>query len=444
MEENLFYQRKGDKAKEQAPLADRIRPETLDEFVGQEHIIGRGKILRKMLEEDKLVSMIFWGPPGSGKTTLARIIAHLVRSHFVQFSAVTSGVAEVRKVVKEAKSRLGVYDQKTILFIDEIHRFNKAQQDAFLPHVEDGTIVLIGATTENPSFEVIGPLLSRVKVFVLKRLTSNEIKEIITRAIRNKERGFGRYKVDIDPEALHLIIDSSNGDARVVLNALEIATETNKPNDNGVRRIDLETAREALQSRVLSYDKAGEEHYNVISAFIKSMRGSDADAALYWLARMIEAGEDARFIARRMVVFASEDVGNADPQALSIATAAAQAVEFVGLPEAQINLGHAATYLASAPKSNASYVGLMAAKEDVKKTLNLPVPLHLRNPVTPLMKELGYGKDYKYPHSFPQAKVEQTFLPEGLKNRRYYHPTQRGFEKIISERLRTDDENKGE
>jgi len=370
MEENLFYQKKIDKAKKQAPLADRIRPETLDEFVGQEHIIGKGKILQKMLEEDKLVSMIFWGPPGSGKTTLARIVAHLVRSHFVQFSAVTSGVAEVRKVVKEARVRLKVYNQKT-------------------------------------------------------------------------ERGLGGYKIDIDSEALHLIIDSSNGDARVVLNALEIATETSKPDDKGICHIDIKTAREVLQSRALLYDKAGEEHYNVISAFIKSMRGSDPDAALYWLARMIEAGEDPRFIARRMVIFASEDVGNADPQALSIATAAAQAVEFVGLPEAQINLAQAATYLASAPKSNASYAGLLTAKEDVKKTLNLPVPLHLRNPITPLMKELGYGKNYKYPHSFPQAKVEQTFLPEELENRKYYRPTQRGFEKIISERLELDDENKG-
>jgi putative ATPase len=443
MEENLFYQKKIDKAKKQAPLADRIRPETLDEFVGQEHIIGKGKILRKMLEEDKLVSMIFWGPPGSGKTTLARIVAHLVRSHFVQFSAVTSGVAEVRKVVKEARVRLKVYNQKTILFIDEIHRFNKAQQDAFLPHVEDGTILLIGATTENPSFEVIGPLLSRVKIFVLKRLTSHEITKLLTRAINNKEKGLGRYKVELDSEALHLIIDSSNGDARVVLNALEIAAETSKSDDKGIRHIDIKTAREVLQSRVLLYDKAGEEHYNVISAFIKSMRGSDPDAALYWLARMIEAGEDPRFIVRRMVIFASEDVGNADPQALSIATAAAQAVEFVGLPEAQINLAQAATYLASAPKSNASYAGLLTAKEDVKKTLNLPVPLHLRNPVTPLMKELGYGKDYKYPHSFPQAKVEQTFLPEELENRKYYRPTQRGFEKIISKRLGLDDADKG-
>jgi len=442
MREDLFYQKGMSEEKKQIPLADRMRPETLDEFVGQEHIVGEGRILRKMVKEDKLVSLIFWGPPGSGKTTLARIIARLSKSYFVQFSAVTSGVAEVRKVMKEARVRLRAYNQRTILFIDEIHRFNKAQQDAFLPHIEDGTIVLIGATTENPSFEVIGPLLSRVKVFTLERLTSQEIKKILTRAIKDKRKGLGQYKIEIDPEALELIVDGSNGDARVALSALEIATETSKPDKENTRYIKLKTAEEALQSKSLLYDKTGEEHYNVISAFIKSMRGSDPDAALYWLARMIEAGEDPRFIARRMVIFASEDIGNADPQALSIATAASQAVEFVGLPEAQINLAQAVTYLASAPKSNASYIGLLAAREDVKKTLNLPVPLYLRNPVTPLMKKLGYGKNYKYPHNFPQAKVEQRFLPEGLEKRKYYRPTQRGFEKIISKRLEPNNGNK--
>lgn len=439
----MFYQEETGNRKRQAPLADRVRPQTLDEFVGQEHIVGKGRILRKMLEEDKLVSLIFWGPPGSGKTTLARIIARLARSHFVQFSAVTSGVADVRKVVKEAKVRLGARNRKTILFIDEIHRFNKAQQDAFLPYVEDGTIVLIGATTENPSFEVIGPLLSRVEVFVLKRLTPEELKTIVSRATKNQKEGLGEHKIDIDSRALDLIINSSNGDARVVLNALEIATETTKPDGENLRRIDLKTAEEALQSRVLLYDKAGGGHYNVISAFIKSMRGSDPDAALYWLARMIESGENPRFIARRMVIFASEDVGNADPQALSIAAAAAQAVEFVGLPEAQINLAQAATYLACALKSNASYAGLLRAKEDVKKTLNLPVPLHLRNPVTSLMKKIGYGVDYKYPHNFPGARVKQEFLPKGLEKRKYYQPTGRGFEKTISERLELGDGDKG-
>jgi len=419
---DLFGQDQDKEVKKQAPLADRIRPESLEEFVGQDHIVGEDKILRKMMNKDRLASLIFWGPPGSGKTTLARIIAHHTHSHFVQFSAVASGVADVRRVVKEAQARLKLYGQKTILFVDEIHRFNKAQQDAFLPYVEDGTIILIGATTENPSFEVIGPLLSRTRIFTLERLTFKEIKRIVERAIKDKKKGLGQYKIEIAPEALDLIINVSNGDARVALNAVEIATETSEPNSRGIRHIDLKASEAALQSKALLYDKAGEEHYNVISAFIKSMRGSDPDAALYWLARMTEAGEDPRFIARRMVIFASEDVGNADPQALSVATAAAQAVEFVGMPEAQINLAQAATYLASAPKSNASYQGLLAAKEDVGRTLNLPVPLHLRNPVTSLMKRLGYGKDYKYPHAFPQGKVEQEYLPTELRKRKYYSP----------------------
>ncbi len=421
MNMNLF-QPEEKKVKPQVPLADRIRPEALDQFVGQEHIVGEGRILRKMLKEDKLVSIIFWGPPGSGKTPLARIIAHLTKSHFVQFSAVTSGVADVRRVVKEARARLKAYNRKTILFIDEIHRFNKAQQDAFLPHVEDGTIILIGATTENPSFEVIGPLLSRTRIFTLERLGPEEIKKILEQALKDEKKGLGQYKIKLAPKALDLIIEGSNGDARVALNAVEIGAETTRPDKEGVRHIDLNTAEESLQSKALLYDKGGEEHYNVISAFIKSMRGSDPDAALYWLARMLEAGENPRFIARRMVIFASEDVGNADPQALSVATAAAGAVEFVGMPEAQINLAQAVTYLACAPKSNASYTGLLAAKKDVKKTLNLPVPLHLRNPVTPLMKSLGYGKDYKYPHDFPEGKVKQEYLPKGLEKKKYYRP----------------------
>ncbi len=422
MNMDLFDEGQKRQIKKQVPLADRIRPETLENFIGQEHIIGKGRILRKMLEEDKLISLIFWGPPGSGKTTLAKIIAHLTTSHFVQFSAVTSGVADVRKVIKEAKVRLKIYNRRTILFIDEIHRFNKAQQDTFLPHIEDGTITLIGATTENPSFEVIGPLLSRTRVFTLKRLTPPEIKKILSRAVRDKSKGLGEHKIKILPSALDLIIEGSNGDTRIALNALEVAVETTRPDKEGVHCIHLKTAEEALQSKALLYDRAGEEHYNTISAFIKSMRGSNPDAALYWLARMIEAGEDPRFIARRMVIFASEDVGNADPQALSVATAAASAVEFVGMPEAQINLAQAATYLASAPKSNASYAGLLLAKKDVKKTLNLPVPLHLRNPVTSLMKELDYGKDYKYPHNFPEGKVAQEYLPKSLQGKKYYRP----------------------
>lgn len=417
---DLFARGEEKSVEKQSPLADRIRPESLEEFVGQEHIVGEDKILRKMMDKDRLASLIFWGPPGSGKTTLARVIARGTHSHFVQFSAVASGVADIRRVVKEAQTRLQLYGQKTILFVDEIHRFNKAQQDAFLPYVENGTVILIGATTENPSFEVIGPLLSRSRIFTLERLTPEEVRRILERAIKDKKNGLGQHKIEIAPEALNLIINVSNGDARVALNAVEIATETTEPNSRGIRQIDLKTSEAALQSKALLYDKAGEQHYNVISAFIKSMRGSDPDAALYWLARMVEAGEDPRFIARRMIVFASEDVGNADPQALSVATAAAQAVEFVGMPEAQINLAQAATYLASAPKSNASYQGLLAAKEDVAKTLNLPVPLHLRNPVTSLMKRLGYGKEYKYPHTFPGGKVEQEYLPKELKKRKYY------------------------
>jgi len=419
---NLFSESQGEQIKKQAPLADRIRPETLEDFVGQEHIIGEGKILRGMIEKDKLVSLILWGPPGSGKTTLARIVAHLTKSHFVQFSAVTSGIADVKKVIKEAKVRLKIYNQRTIFFIDEIHHFNKTQQDAFLPYVENGTIILIGATTENPSFEVIGSLLSRTRIFTLKRLTSPEIKKILNRAIKDKSKGLGQYKIKISPSALDLIMEGSNGDARIALNAVEVAVETTAADEEGIHCINLKTAEQALQSKALLYDRAGEEHYNVISAFIKSMRGSDPDAALYWLARMIEAGENPRFIARRMVIFASEDVGNADPQALSVATAAAQAVEFVGMPEAQINLAQAATYLASAPKSNASYAGLLLAKKDVKKTLNLPVPLHLRNPVTSLMKKLSYGKDYKYPHNFPGGKVKQEYLPKSLEGKKYYQP----------------------
>lgn len=416
------------------PLADRMRPKTLNEFVGQEHIVGEGKILRKMIEEDSLISLIFWGPPGSGKTTLARIIAHLTKSQFTQFSAVTSGVADIKRVVKEAEVRLRAYQRKTILFIDEIHRFNKAQQDALLPYVEEGTIILIGATTENPSFEVIGPLLSRARVFLLKRLTFEEIKKILERALQDKEQGLGNYKISIPSKTLRFIIEGSNGDARVALNALEIAVKTTKPDTQGIRHINLKIAEESLQRKVLLYDKKGEEHYDVVSAFIKSMRGSDPDAALYWLARMVEAGEDPRFIARRMVIFASEDIGNADPQALSVAVASAQAVEFVGMPEAQINLAQAATYLATAPKSNASYQGLLAAKEDVRKTLNLPVPLHLRNAPTTLMKKLGYGRDYKYPHNFPGAIVKEDYLPEKLKHKKYYYPTERGFEKEIQKR----------
>lgn len=419
---DLFDQKLNKDLKKEAPLADRIRPSDFSQFYGQDEIVGEGKLLRKAIEKDELISAIFWGPPGSGKTTLARIIAKLTKSAFIQLSAVTSGVGEIRQIIRKAREKRKFQNQRTILFIDEIHRFNKAQQDAFLPYVENGIIILIGATTENPSFEIIPPLLSRSRVFVLKPLDEMALKKIIKRALTNKHQGLGKFQIKINPKALDLMIEASNGDARIVLNALELGFKSIKPDKKGVYHLTLKIIEEALQHKALLYDKAGEEHYNVISAFIKSLRGSDPDAALYWLARMLEAGEDSRFIARRMIILASEDIGNVDPQALVVATAAAQAVEYVGLPEAQLNLAQAATYLACAPKSNASYVGLVKAQEDVKKTLNQPVPLHLRNPVTPLMKKLGYGKNYKYSHNYTSKNGHQEYLPEKLKGRKYYKP----------------------
>lgn len=401
-----------------APLADRMRPQSLEEFVGQKELVGQEKILKKMIESDQLFSIIFWGPPGCGKTTLAKIIAGATKSAFIQLSAVTSGIADIRKVVEQAKMQLKAYQKKTIFFIDELHRFNKSQQDTFLPYVEDGTFILIGATTENPSFEIIAPLLSRSRVFVLNPLNKEDIKIIIKRAIEDKERGLGNLKIKIDDDALDFLSLSSNGDARTSLNALEIASSITETDQDGFKKINKEIIEQALQRKSLMYDQAGDEHYNVISAFIKSMRGSSSDAALYWLSRMIEAGEDPEFIVRRMIVFASEDIGDADPMALILATSAAQAVKFVGLPEAQINLAHAVIYLACAPKSNASYKALLLAKDDVKTTMNLPVPLHLRNAPTSLMEDLGYGKDYKYPHDYPEEK--QDYLPEELKGKKYY------------------------
>ncbi len=402
-----------DKRRLNAPLADRIRPQSLDEFVGQEHLVGPGKPLRVAIENDQIFSIIFWGPPGSGKTTLARITANETQSNFVQFSAVASGVADVRKVVAEAGERLKAYGQKTILFIDEIHRFNKAQQDAFLPHVEDGTIILIGATTENPSFEVIGPLLSRCRVYTLNRLIPDEIRLIVERALVDKERGLGNYNVAINDDALDFLVQASNGDARIALNAVEIAVNQSPANS----KIDLKTISEVMEKKPLLYDRAGEEHYNTISAFIKSMRGSDPDAALYYLARMLEAGEDPLFIARRMVIFASEDIGNADPQALPLVVSVFAACERIGPPECQINLAQGVTYLASAPKSNASYSALLQAQKDVKETLNEPIPLHIRNAPTKLMKDL------------------EEYLPEKLRGHSYYFPTEQGFEKKVKERL---------
>jgi putative ATPase len=402
------------------PLADRLRPKDFSEFVGQEHLVGRGKILRQLIEKDEIPSMVFWGPPGSGKTTLAQIIAQRTKSRFVHLSAVDSGVSEIKKILEEAKLHWQAYQQRVILFVDEIHRFNKSQQAVFLPYIEKGEIIFIGATTENPSFEVISPLLSRCRVFVLKPLSPKDIGRIIKRALTDKKNGLGNYKIKISKSGLDLLIQNSNGDARIALNALEMAIRIAKPDKDGFYHLNKEVFLEVLQDRPLIYDKSGEEHYNTISAFIKSMRGSDPDAALYYLARMLKAGEDPRFIARRMVIFASEDIGNADPMALVVAVSVAQAVEFVGLPEAEINLAQGVTYLATAPKSNASYKALLLAKEDLEKTLNIPIPLHLRNAPTQLLKDLGYGKGYLYPHDFPQAKVKQNYLPKELKGKKYY------------------------
>ena len=422
------------KAAKKSPLADRMRPQNLAEFVGQEHLVGPDRILRGFMERKELVSMIFWGPPGVGKTTLALIVARTIGAHFVSFSAVLSGVKDIRTVIEEAKQQLKYYGKSTILFVDEIHRFNKAQQDAFLHHVEDGTITLIGATTENPSFEVNAPLLSRCKVLVLEQLSADNIKTIITNTLSNKERGLGNLKIAIDDDAFNFIVELSHGEARVALNTLESALMLTSPDKKGKRRITLKIAQEAMQRKALLYDKGGEEHYNVISAFIKSMRGSDPDAAVYWLARMLEAGEDPLFIARRMVIFASEDIGNADPSAVQVAVAVKDAFHFVGMPEGWISLSQGVTYLASAPKSNASYKAYLSALEDVKEKGSLEVPLHIRNAPTPLMKDLGYGKGYKYPHNHG-GHIEQSYLPEELQGKEYYKPTENGFDKEIKNRL---------
>jgi putative ATPase len=418
-----------------APLADRMRPQELDEFVGQEHILGKGRILRKAIEKGELFSLILWGPPGSGKTTLAQIIARRTKAHFFAFSAVLSGVKEIREVIKEAEGEQRYHGRKTILFVDEIHRFNKAQQDAFLPHVEKGTIALIGATTQNPSFEVISPLLSRAQVFTLEQLGPEELTKIMRRALTDAERGLGKHKIMIDDSVLKLLATLSDGDARAALNALELAAMTTPPSKDGIRKITREAAEEAVQKRVL-YDKDGEEHYNIISALHKSMRGSDPDAALYWLGRMLEGGEDPLYIARRVIRFASEDVGNADPQALVVAVAAMQAFHFIGQPEGELALAQAVVHLAVAPKSNALYTAYGAVRKAIKETGALPVPKHLRNAPTRLMEEMGYGDGYRYPHNFPDAFVEEEYLPKPIKKHRFYKPTDRGNEREIRERLK--------
>jgi putative ATPase len=407
------------------PLAERLRPQSLEEFVGQEKIIGQGRALRRMIEEDRLQSLILWGPPGSGKTTLARIIAATTAARFIPFSGVTSGIKEVREVMSEADAYRKRSNRRTVLFVDEIHRFNKAQQDAFLPYVERGTIILIGATTENPSFEVNSALLSRSKVFVLEALNADDLIAIMKRAMHNQERGLG-FPVSASDDLLQAIAIYASGDARVALNTLELAASIAEENESGVRILTNELLKEAMQRAALNYDKNGEEHFNIISAFIKSIRNSDPDAAVYWLARMIEGGEDPMFIARRIVIHASEDIGMADPLALIHSVAAMQAVHFVGLPEARLTLAQATIYLATAPKSNAVLVAINQALEDAVKTEHHPVPMHLRNAPTGLMKGLGYGKDYQYAHDYQTGRAdEMECLPEKLSGRKYYNPPKR-------------------
>ncbi len=432
---DLFEKEKKGRNVRRTPLADRMRPQTLDEFVGQKHILEKGSVLRKAIEEDKIQSVIFWGPPGTGKTTLAQIIAKATGAHFISFSAVLSGIKEIKAVMAEATRMKEFYNRKTILFIDEVHRFNKAQQDAFLPHVEKGNIVLIGATTENPSFEVISALLSRTKVYTLNPLKEDELKIIIKRAIKEKKRGLGNLNVELEEKALDYIAQMANGDARIALSTLEFAVLTTPPDKKGIRKISLKIAEETMQKKALVYDKGGEEHYNIISALHKSLRGSDPDAALYWLGRMLAGGEDPLYIARRMVRFACEDVGNADPQALQVAIAAKEAYHFLGSPEGELALAQAAVYLATAPKSHAVYKAFSLVQEDIQRTQALPVPMHIRNAPTGLMKDLGYGKGYKYPHDFPDHFVDETYLPENLKGRKYYQPSDFGFEKEIKKRL---------
>jgi putative ATPase len=415
------------------PLAERLRPVTLEELVGQEHLLAPGSPLRVALEEDELFSMILWGPPGSGKTTLARIVARMTKATFEPFSAVTSGIPELRKVIARAQGR---HDrgERTVLFVDEIHRFNKAQQDAFLPHVEAGTVVLIGATTENPSFEVVPPLLSRCRAFVLEQLAPEHLETIVTRAVR-EDRGLARMTPVLEPGAMELLVELAQGDARVALNLLELTVTTARPDSSGRRQVTRELIGQAAQRTIPRYDKSGEEHYNLISALHKSLRDSDPDASLYWLARMLEAGEDPLYVARRMVRFASEDVGNADPQALVVSMTAMEAYRFLGSPEGDLALAQAAVYLATAPKSNAVYVAYQKACEDARRWGFLPVPLVIRNAPTRLMKELGYGKDYRYAHDHPDGVVAQQHFPDKLRGTVYYRPRGDGYEAAVKQRL---------
>lgn len=415
------------------PLSARLRPQTLNEFFGQQHLIGENKILFNIISSDKIPSMIFWGPPGVGKTTLANIIAKSTSSYFINFSAVNSGIKEIKQVMNEAEAK-SQYGQRTIVFIDEIHRFNKAQQDAFLPYVEKGSIVLIGATTENPSFEINSALLSRCKVFVLKALGVDDLVALLQRALSD-ERGFKSVKIDISEEYLKMIAGFANGDARMALNTLEMVV-LNGEQQEGVIHINEAILQQSIEQKALLYDKNGEEHYNIISALHKSMRNSDVDASIYWLARMLEAGENPLYVARRLVRFASEDIGMADSRALEICVSVYQACHFIGMPECSVHLTHAVTYLALAPKSNALYMAYEKAKQDATKSLNEPVPLHLRNAVTHLMKELNYGKDYRYAHDYQEKLTDMVCMPENLKDQHYYFPTNQGSEIKVEARLK--------
>lgn len=433
---DLFDYMRENTMKNESPLASRLRPSTLDEVVGQQHIIGKDKLLYRAIKADKISSIIFYGPPGTGKTTLAKVIANTTSAEFKQINATVAGKKDMEDVITAAKNNMGMYGKKTILFVDEIHRFNKGQQDYLLPYVEDGTIILIGATTENPYFEVNGALISRSVIFELKPLSKEDIKTLINRAVYDKDKGMGAFNAHIDDDALEFLADISNGDARNALNAVELGILTTKASADGIIHITLEIAQECIQKRVIKYDKTGDNHYDTVSAFIKSMRGSDPDAAVYYLARMLYAGEDVKFIARRMMICASEDVGNADPQALQVAVSAAQAVERIGMPEARIILAQAVIYIAAAPKSNAAIMAIDKAMETVKDQTTAPVPSHLQDAHYKSAGKLGHGIGYKYSHDYPNHYVRQQYLPDTLVGTQFYEPTDMGYEKNIKEHMR--------
>lgn len=433
---DLFDYMRENTMEKESPLASRLRPRTLDEVVGQQHIIGKDKLLYRAIKADKLGSVIFYGPPGTGKTTLAKVIANTTQADFKQINATVAGKKDMEEVVTEAKNNMGMYGRRTILFVDEIHRFNKGQQDYLLPFVEDGTLTLIGATTENPYFEVNGALLSRSRIFELKPLEKDDIKQLIYRAVTDSERGMGTYRVKIEEDAADFLADTANGDARAALNAVELGVLTTERSEDGLIHIDLAAAQECIQKRAVRYDKDGDNHYDTISAFIKSMRGSDPDAAVYYMARMLYAGEDIKFIARRIMICASEDVGNADPQALNVAVSAALAAERIGLPEAQIILSQAASYVACAPKSNAAYVAIQNAMENVKTTRTMPVPVHLQDRHYKGAAKLGHGEGYKYAHDYPKHYVKQQYLPDGMEGTVFYEPSDNGYEKQIKAHMK--------